>query len=104
MNDTMDLLTSGLPHTWTCNERTDHLDFETGCSRCRAGSPFLEEREGLVGHTRFGAFEAQEVRVFISSRIQLAMMIMTMMPLSTKGDVANSVSLLCVKTQSHRTR
>lgn len=100
MNYTKDLLTSGLPHTWTCNERTDHLDFETGCSRGRAGSPFLEEREGLVGHTRSGAFEAQEVRVFISSRIQLAMM-MTMMPSSTKGDAANSVSVLCVKAQSH---
>lgn len=99
MNYTTDLLTSGLPHTWTCNERTDHLDFETGCSWGRAGSPFLEEREGLVGHTRSGAFEAQEVRVFISSRIQLAMMIMTM-PLSTKGDAANLVSLLCQSTKS----
>lgn len=41
MNHTMDLLTSGLPHTWTCNERTDDSDLETDYALGRGWKFFL---------------------------------------------------------------
>lgn len=63
---------------------------------------FLRGKRRVARAHKVWSFEAQEVRVFISSRIQLAMMIMTMMLSSTKGDAANSMSVLCVKVRSHQ--